>query len=177
MVSAIRHWLILAVLITALCGLVYLTAQQIYRQSANDPQIQMAEDLASDLSSGKKIEEVLPKKEVDISKSLSPFIIIFDSQKRPIASTAVLDGKIPLIPSGVFDYVAEHGEDRFTWQPKSGVRSATVVRKFAGSQSGYVLAGRSLREVEKREERLSQHVGLALISTLFATLLIKIFLR
>jgi len=39
-------------------------------------------------------------------------------------------------------------ENWVTWQPRGGVRIAAVVVK---SQGGYVLAGRSLREVEKRE--------------------------
>jgi hypothetical protein len=48
----LRHWLPLAALTTALCGLVYLAVQQALRQAANDPQIQMAEDAAYILSQG-----------------------------------------------------------------------------------------------------------------------------
>lgn len=175
MFSSLRNWLVIAILTTALCGLIYLTIQQNYRQGANDPQIQIAEDLSQDLAAGKKIEEVIPKTQVDISKSLAPFVIIFDSGKRPTASNAVLDGKIPTLPTGVFDYVLQHGEDRVTWQPKPDVRIAAVIRNFGGLTSGYILAGRSLREIEIREDRLLKHVQLAWAATLAATLITTIF--
>jgi hypothetical protein len=81
-------------------------------------------------------------------------LIIFNANGIPIASSAQLDGQTPTIPSGVFDYVRQNGEDRFTWQPQTGVRSAVVVTQNKGSNSVFVLAGRSLREVEKREDNL-----------------------
>ena len=50
--NIIRHWLPLAVLTFAFCGLVYLAVQQDLRIGANDPQIQMAEDIASAITGG-----------------------------------------------------------------------------------------------------------------------------
>ncbi len=47
------------------------------------------------------------------------------------------------------------GEDRITWQPEPGIRSAVVVVHYTGATPGYVMAGRSLREVEWRIDRLS----------------------
>jgi hypothetical protein len=42
------------------------------------------------------------------------------------------------------------------------VREAAIVKQVAGGQSAaFVLAGRSLREVEDRESQLTQMVGLA----------------
>ena len=47
------------------------------------------------------------------------------------------------------------GEDRITWQTASGLRFATAIIHFnASTSSGFVLAGRSLREVESREGQL-----------------------
>lgn len=52
---------------------------------------------------------------------------------RPVVSSGTLDGKPPTLPRGVFVYTAKAGEDRVTWQPRSGVRQAVVVRRIAGS--------------------------------------------
>ena len=45
-VRVFLKWLPLGVAVTLVCALIYATVQQNYRQSANDPQIQMAEDAA-----------------------------------------------------------------------------------------------------------------------------------
>jgi hypothetical protein len=47
-----------------------------------------------------------------------------------------------------------HSEDRITWEPRAGVRIAAVIVSFKGRAAGYVLAGRLLTEVEKREGAL-----------------------
>ncbi len=163
-----KHWLVLALVITSFCGLVYLAGQQNYRQSANDPQIQMAEDGAVKMQLG-QTPDGLNTNLVDLNSSLAPFIITFNSSGQPVMSNSVLDGRIPTPPPGVFDYVKNHGEDRFTWEPKPGVRIAAVVTRFAGKSSGFILAGRSLREVEIREDRLEQHVAAVWLLTLFAS--------
>ncbi len=145
-----RTWIPFAVAITLLCGLIYVSVQQVLRQSANDPQIQIAEDTATALNQGADPNSVIPDSSVDMAKSLAPFIIIYDDSGVAVASTATLNGKTPMPPRGIFDYVKANGEDRLTWQPKPGVRIATVVTRYAGVRSGYVLAGRSMREVENR---------------------------
>ncbi len=48
-----------------------------------------------------------------------------------------------------------------TWQPERRVRIATVVVRYEGRESGFVLAGRSLREVEERVRRIGTLTGLA----------------
>jgi hypothetical protein len=148
-------------LLTIFCGLCYFLIQQDLRQSANDPQIQMAEDQVQ--------PENLPS--IDISKSLAPFVIVFDEKGNPISSSGTLNGVIPTIPAGVFVYVRTSGggdlrptdivgEDRFTWQPENGVRIAAVVVR---TNSGFILAGRNLREIEKREENALFVSGIAWI--------------
>ena len=154
--AILQHWLLVAIVITGLIGLLYTTFQQSLRQGANDPQIQMSEDAAAKLADGQPVQNVVPSEKVDIASSLAPYLIIFDANGNPIASSAQLESQIPKIPAGVFDSVRQKGEDRITWQPQTGVRSAIVVKQFKGSTSGFVLAGRSLREVEKREDDLLQ---------------------
>jgi hypothetical protein len=169
--TILKYWLLIAAIVTGLSGLLYAAVQQDLRQSANDPQIQMAEDTAAKLADGQQVQNVVPAEKVDIANSLAPYIIVFDATGKPIASSVQLDGQTPTIPSGVFDYVRQNGEDRITWQPQSGVRSAIVVTQFKGPNPGFILAGRSLREVEIREDNIMHLIFLGWIAILLVTLL------
>ena len=171
----LRVWLPIAVVTAAFCGLAYLTVQQSLRQEANDPQIQMAEDAASALAQGPNPESLVPLSTVDIARSLAPFMIVYDDAGNVLASSAVLNGVTPDLPAGVLDYTRANAEDRVTWQPERGVRIAAVVVRYEGTQSGFVLAGRSLREVEVREAQTEQLAGLILIVALAASLIAVAF--
>lgn len=163
-----KYWFLGAAVISVIFATIYVVAQQNLRWAGNDPQIQLAEDTASALSKGTQFSESIPN--IDIEKSLSPFVIVFDPTKKPILSTAYLGKKIPSPPSGVFDYAKNIGENRVTWQPQDGVRVATVVTYYENaSSSGYVLAGRSLREVESRVSKLG---GLVLFGWLVSLLVL-----
>ena len=170
--NIIRYWLPLAAVTTLLSGLIYLAVQQSLRWGANDPQIQMAEDAAAALAAGGSLASVLPAGQVEISSSLAPFMVIFNARGEPLASSARLHGATPALPSGIFDYTRQKGEDRVTWQPESGVRIAAVVVAYGGAQPGFVLAGRSLREVEIRASQLEQITGIAWLVTLAVSLIV-----
>jgi hypothetical protein len=159
--NILRQWLPLAVAITALCGLVYLAVQQELRQTANDPQIQIAEDAALALENGAAAGSRMPTDKVAIEKSLAPFVMVFDDRGETVGSSATLHGETPQLPPGILDYVRTHGEDRVTWQPEPGVRIAAVVVHYKGTQPGFVLAGRSLREAEAREDNALIEAGIA----------------
>jgi len=165
-----RHWLPIAALATVACLTVFLAVQQELRMNANDPQIQMVEDAAVALGGGAKPASVLPAGSVDAGASLAPFMIVYDSGGNLLAASGQLHGHTPSLPAGVLDYVRKQGEDRVTWQPANGVRIAAVVTAFSGSQSGFVLAGRSLREVETREDQVESITGLAWLGSLVVTL-------
>ena len=170
--SVLRMWIPLAVAVTAVCGLTYLAVQQAERQSANDPQIQMAEDAAAALESGSAAESLAAPAAVPIERSLAPFVIVFDDSGKLVASSATLHGSAPVVPAGVFEYVRSRGEDRITWQPEPGVRIAAVIARAGGAHPGFVLAGRSLREVEIRESNAELISALAWAVTLAATLVV-----
>jgi hypothetical protein len=159
--------LILGVLATGLALALYAIPQQVLRQGANDPQIQLADDLSVRLEHGIPPAEAVPTGSVDMARSLSSFVIAYDDQGRPLASQAQLNGQTPAPPIGVFDYVRQHGEERFSWQPvlgnAHGVRIAAVVQRVGGAYPGFVLAGRNMREVEAREEQVKQMAGLTWI--------------
>jgi hypothetical protein len=152
--NTLKSWLPLAVAFSALIGLIYLSVQQVYRSNANDPQVQMAEDAAVALADGQPAQSLVSPEKVDIARSLAPYLVVFDSAGKPVASSALLDGQVPTLPAGVIEYARQHGEDRITWQPQPGVRGAAVVVAARGGQAGFVLAGRSLREVENRVAQL-----------------------
>lgn len=168
-VEFLKYFLPFFVLATALCGLSFALVQQTIRQGAYDPQIQISEDISSDLSAGRDPRSLITNSKTDIAKSLGPYVIVFDDKGKEIASSVQLDGKTPTVPAGVFEYVRVRGQDRFTWEPKVGVRSAAVVSRYKSDKdSGFVLIGRSMREVENRIERILKLTGLAWLVTVGA---------
>ena len=168
--NILRIWPPAAVIITLLSGLTYTVAQQVLRMAANDPQIQLAEDAAAALTNGVTPEAVLPASKVDIAIGLAPYVVVFDNAGKAIASSGLLHNQFPTLPAGVFDAARERGENRITWQPEPGVRSAIVVTRYGGAHPGFVIAGRSLRESEARSDQLLLLVGAEGIATLFAAL-------
>jgi hypothetical protein len=176
--NIIKSWLPLAVVVTVVFAFIELIVQQSLRSGANDPQIQMAEDLAQALADQRSTSSLLPEGQVDITTSLAPYIILFDSQGNPTDSNARLHGEIPRLPPGVLEYTRQHGQDRITWQPEPGVRSATVIVAIEQGKRGFVLAGRSLREVELRESQLEIQVLFGwltgLLASLFAIVVLEI---
>ncbi len=165
--------LVLAGISTVLALFLYAIPQTVLRQGANDPQLQLAGDLAARLEEGTAPVEAIPTGKVDMARSLSPFVIVYDDQGRPIASQAELNGKAPAPPMGVFDFVRQHGEERLSWQPvlgnTRGVRVAAVVERvehLSTGGAGFVLAGRSLKQVEARIEDVEHMAGLAWLAML-----------
>ena len=143
------------VLATIVLGCAYVADQQILRQGANDPQIQLAEDAAAALGRGASAPAIVSSgAQIDVAESNSPFIIVMNAKGTILQSSGVLGTLPPVLPRGVINYMQTHAEDRITWEPAQGVRIAAVIVKFSGRALGFVLAGRSLREVEKREDAL-----------------------
>jgi hypothetical protein len=168
--NVVKSWIPLTVVITLLTGTVYGTVQQLVRLGADDTPIRMAEDTASALANGQPAESGMPPSKVEISQSLAPYVVVFDDSGKAIASSGVLHGQLPSIPTGVFDQVRRNGEGRITWQPEPGVRSATVIVRYGGSRPGFVMAGRSLREVENRIDTIGLRIGMGWLATEFAAM-------
>lgn len=176
--TMLYRWIPTAFIITALTGLVYISVQQTLRQSANDPQIQMAEDATALLNRGDALSFVVPQQKIDLAASLAPYVIVYNEQGSPLASSGYLNDSIPVPPIGVLTHSIGEKDNRVTWQPQLGVRQAVVVTHFSNtSQSGFVLAGRSLREVEKREGFIEMYALLAWLVTLAGSYGLMIFLE
>jgi hypothetical protein len=148
--AALATFLPVAVLATLTAGLVYGVAQQGLRSGANDPQLQMATDAARALDAGADPAAAVGAGHVDVATSLAPFLVVYDAGGDVLASSGVLDGADPVPPAGVLEHAAADAPNVVTWQPRTGVRVATVTARWAG---GTVMAGRSLREVERREDQ------------------------
>ena len=162
---AILVFVPLAVLATGLAGLVYLVAQQEGRWLANEPQVQMAEDAAVRLDAGGRPGDQVGSAAVDIARSLAPFLVVYSTDGTILATDGTLDGQPPAVPAGVLENARTTGRNAVTWQPRPGVRVATVSVPWSG---GSVLAGRSLRLVEEAASRLEMLVLGAWLATLAA---------
>lgn len=143
-----------AIFSTILFGTIYVTSQQVIRQYANDPQIQLSEDLAGRISDGTKPADLISNDKITIGKDQGTYIVLYDANKQPVSGNGYLDGSLPNIPSGVFDAAKLKGEHIVTWQPKKGIRQAIVVTAIRNG-NGFIVAGRSLRETEERTQKIT----------------------
>jgi arsenate reductase len=157
--------------VTVLALLVEVSVQQAHRTAANDPQIQIAEDGARALARGADPRALAGGPTVDLASSLAVWVTVCDGGNHVLASTATLDGRTPVVPAGVLETARARGQDRVTWQPRPGVRSATVSVAVPGGTRMVVTAGRSLREVEVREDQLQVRVAAAWLAALLGILL------
>lgn len=128
--------------------------------SANDPQIQIAEDTAQALNKGVDPQN-LAQGNVDMAKSLSSFIIIYDKTGHVVAGNGYLNNHIAVVQLGVLKASDKQDYNAVTWQPQKDVRIASVSTDANGY---YVLSGRSLKEVEVRDQKIIQLVFLGWIA-------------
>ena len=167
----LKFWFLLAMVITAMSGLVYLTIQQSIRYSADDPQIQIAEDIGKMLDNGRLPADFNTAEKTDITKSLGTYLTIYDTSGKPVVGTGVIGSDLPTLPIGVFQYTKAVGEDRITWQPLPEVRSALVVVSY---KDGFVAVGRSMREIEIRESRILQFSIIVWLVNIFFTFIVAL---
>ncbi len=147
-----------AILVTGISLLIYASVQQQYRTSANDPQIQIARGVAVKLKQNKAVNALMPQDTVDLEQSLSTFVQLYDAGGNLLQSNGFIGSKAPSVPKGVLDRAKENGEYMVTWQPSAEARLASVTIYAGLPQAAYVLVGRSLMEVEKRESALVKMV-------------------
>lgn len=161
MKSVLVLWIIVMSIVTFTCSLVYLITQQSLRLGANEPLAQLAIETSIKLQNGQSIQDVVPAEKVDVSKSLSAFVMVFEKVEGNLGlmqSSGIIGDRIPVYPMGVLDSIGASGEARVTWQTKEGLRFATVAIK---SGDGYVVAARSLSETERLIAKLGQLILLA----------------
>lgn len=156
--TALKAWLPFAVLASFVIGTGYAVVQYAVRQSANDPQMQLAEDWAGQIASGTELGHLNLGAFIDPALSLAPFGIVYDQDGNIVASSVSAPSAMKQ-PDGVFDTVdaAPKNEAHYTWQPASGERYATVMKRAVyQDKSYYVLSGRNLKVVEERIGAIAQ---------------------
>lgn len=146
-----RRWIPIAFVAIVVSGLSFASTQQVLRQDANDPQVQLAEDVTAAMNAGATSADIVPQTTVDMEKSLAPFVLIYDKDNKISGTDAVIGTEKPNVPNGVLDEARSKGSTRVTWEPKAGVRSAIVAMK--DKNNNVVVVGRSIREVELREQQ------------------------
>jgi hypothetical protein len=146
-----RVWLALVGVATLIIGASYAMAQQSTRLSADDLPLTTLQVAKQELQNGSNAKDVVPTLKTNLRNDNSVFMIITDNSQHVIASSATLGGQTPLPPIGVFSFTDQHGTDRFTWEPESGVRAATRVTKYGKSpDDGYIITGQSLKPYEDK---------------------------
>ena len=140
--------LLAVVLTVGLFGTIYVVAQQLERQGADDVPQRLASQVAAELRTG-STETVDGAPAVDLGRSLAPFVEVVTRSGEVSHGTAMLDGVSPALPSGVLAAARREGSDAVTWQPRAGLRFATV-ELAVGSR--VVVAGQSLAPNESRTE-------------------------
>lgn len=168
-----KLWVLFSV-VTLIFGTIFLTAQQILRLGANDPQYAMVKDGVARIKATQNGYAAQSGEMIDIKVSESPFMAVLDQEKRLVVSNARIDSTnqdIPLPPKAVFDDAKSKGVRTFTWQDSEGRRFATMVEHVALENSGadfYVLGAKSLKSVESRISRIGWKVFLGYLLTLAA---------
>jgi hypothetical protein len=165
-------WLRLAGLATATALTIYVVTQQVWRVSADDPQVEIARGTAMALEQGQSPVDVVPSRAVPMDRSLATFVTVLDDSGRVLASSGRLRGEPRAVPSGVLDHVRRGGEERVTWQPERGVRIATVVERYSAASGGFVVVGRSLAEAQDRIEQFWRLIALSWSATVAGLLVL-----
>lgn len=168
----IYKYLFFAAEITIVCLLIYACVQQTYRSSANDPQIQMVNDMNIKIQKGENINKYFSDS-VDLNKSLSTFYSFYDINGMPILSSGYLNGEMLRIPKNVFNGMKTGDQKELTTQPAKDVRLAMVILSTSNKPFAFIAAGRSFKEIEKRELNL---VRMIFIVWLFMEFLLLLYL-
>jgi hypothetical protein len=149
-------------------GTIYGVAQQVQRSDANQPQIQISEDTAAQISSSYDPHIASTFTPVDMRASLAPFTIVYDKTGRVVSGSGYLNGRVPKAPLGILKAAQGKTYNAVTWQLQKGTRIAAVT---VAIKNYYVLSGRSLTEVEKNETHTLQ---LSMIGGVLSLLLLGI---
>jgi hypothetical protein len=157
-------WALAAAVITAIFGTVYVTAQQMERQGADDAPTRLASQVASRLASGSSLDAA-EADQVDIGSSEATFFVVYSGDGSAEHGSARFHGALPDVPKGVLGAARPAAPNHVTWQPDPGHRFATVEVR---SGNEVVLAGQSLAPDEARIDRL----GLLVLAGWGATMLL-----
>jgi hypothetical protein len=172
-------WIGCCVLATIGAAAVYGVAQQVGRRAADDvPRALVAQQVAA--LSSQEPTTGLPAfgPATSLSSQSAPFVIVYDSAHRIMATTALLDDGTPHLPDGTLDDAVSRGRTNVTWQPRAGVREAVIAQPWTGpSGSGVVVAGVGLGATEDRARSILVDVTAGWVLALGALTAALVILR
>ena len=156
-------WVGGAIVVTLIfCGM-YGVVQQMQRNYANFPQLQLAQDAAAALNTGAQKLSVTQGK-VEMTTSLASFVNVYNRDGAVVAGSGLVNGEVPIPPVGMLKAADNKDYSAVTYQPKAGVRIASVV---VSSEKYYVMSGRSLKFVEQNETNSLNTVAAGEVLSLF----------
>lgn len=167
----LRHWLPLAVAVTLLCGTAFGVAQQTLRFGADELPSRIAEDSAYMLERGVGAASIVGVRQMDLDRTLSPFVIILNGTGGIVASSATFSGSALAPTPEILLQAQENGEHRVTWEPKEDLRFALVIRHLSITYPNYVVIGQSLKPTEAHVAQVKTMVFGAWLGTMLVTLL------
>lgn len=161
--NALALWFPAAAVVIVSAVSLYVVAQHIQRTTANDPQYELARDAAADLILGEEPALVVTGVPVDITQSLAPFTVIYDTEGDVLATNATgVEEDFLTPPLEMLNEARSDGINEVTWQPRKDLRYASVIQHWRGELGeGTVLVARSLELVEKRA---TQTLSLAFVA-------------
>lgn len=149
-------------LVAVLFATLYVVVQQVERAGADDAPQRLASQVAARIAAGTEspLDGIAS---VDLPADESVWVTVVGPDGTAVASTASLDGAPPRPPAGVIDRARSVGQNRVTWQPRPGLRFATV-EVAAGHD--VVVAGQSLGPAERRIDQVGTIVGAGFLAAL-----------
>lgn len=169
-------FLILVVICSIIFVAIACTARGVLRQQANDPQVEVTEQVASIIRQGAPLEVIISgAEEIDLADSNALFVMIYDKDKNLVGSSATLNGQPISIPGESLDMARNDVDYRFTQEPQEGMRLALVSK--AVDDKAYVVAGRSLAEFERRADNLNQPLWIGWVISVLLSLFLATLLR
>lgn len=176
----LKFWLITSFVIFVAVAASYVGAQQVLRQSANDPQAIIISNIKSKVFQGEDPRKLVPMEKIDISNDLSTFVQIYDSNFNLVSGNAYIgvQNNIPKVPEGVLKkamIVDSDGRSNVTWEPESGIRIATVGEW--STDKWFIVSGRNIWEVEKRIETLTLQYAIGFVGAVVLDLIVVALLE
>ncbi len=173
-----RYFLLVIASITVTAVVCFGIVQHLIRQSANNPQLFLSQEIAGKLSQGEPPQKKWfgPGKKVDLNLDSRLFYIIYNDQFQITTTSAFLNDQPLDLPQGVLETAQAKGLNAITWQPAPGVREAIAVRPYkSASQSGYIVVGQSLDRFEELIHDIGVYIligwlviGGGMLATLYA---------
>lgn len=154
-----RVSVLIALLGTGLVLVAFVLAQQVVRLGANALPATTAAQVSQSVQAGADPSAAAGPPVPSFGEGSGATVIVYDVSLRPIGTNIKGFTDEPselkyMPPKGTFNYDTSKSVDhRFTWQPTSNLRLATVLVR-AGDK-GYVVAAQNLHEAEKLENTLA----------------------